>query len=298
VTSPVVEIRGLGKSFRRGVALAGVDLDVAAGEIVALLGPSGAGKTTIVEICAGLRRGHSGSVRVLGTDPARGGAAWRARLGLVAQRAEDLGDLTVAEAVETVGGFFPSARSRDDVLEAMGLVGVRGVRCARLDPSRRRRLDLALGVVGHPELLLLDEPTTAFDPDARREFWSLIRDLNDDGTTILLTTHYVDEAEYLSDRVGVLAAGQLLEVGPPATIGGRGEAAVTVRWMSATGAQSAQTTEPTKLIRELSAQLGGEVPQLAVERPNLQDVYARMIERANLARTEQSAQLDQRRLVP
>jgi ABC-2 type transport system ATP-binding protein len=292
---PVIQIAGLRKTYRRTTALDGVELTVQAGEIFTLLGPSGAGKTTTLEICAGLQRADGGVIQVLDADPSRAGGSWRARVGYVAQRSEDLTDLTVLEAISCVRRYYPRARSASDLVEALGLAASVNTRCGRLTSGQRRRLDVALGVAGSPELLLLDEPTTGFDTDARREFWSLIRDLNDDGTTVLLTTHYVDEAEFLADRVGVLAAGRILAVGPAATIGGRGEAAVTVRWVGPHGAQSRQTVEPTKLITELSSEFGGEIPQLAVERPSLREVYARMIERANLARTEQIALDDARR---
>jgi ABC-2 type transport system ATP-binding protein len=296
VTGPVIEISGLRKAYGRRPALDGMDLTVRPGEIFAMLGPNGAGKTTLLEICAGICRCDAGQVRVLGADPPRGGGAWRARIGFVAEHSEDLDHLTVAEAITTIARYYPRARRPQELIDAVGLAGSRNRKCGRLSGGHRRRLDVALGIVGNPELLLLDAPTTGLDIDARREFWSLLRDINDDGTTVLLSTNYVDEAEFLADRLAVLAAGRILDVGAPSTIGGRGEAAVRVRWSGPDGQQQAQTTEPTKLINELSVRFGGEVPQLTVERPNLQDVYARMIERANLTRTENTAQLSARRV--
>ncbi len=284
---PAIEVSRLSKSYRGTPALAGIDLAVGPGEIFALLGPNGAGKTTLVEICEGYRRIDSGQVRVLGENPRRAGRGWRARVGIVSQRSDDLGELTVAEAIASVAGYYSDPRPVDELIDAVGLRAKRTSHCERLSGGQRRRLDVALGIVGRPELLFLDEPTTGFDPEARRELWSLVRELNSDGTTILLTTHYLDEAEYLAHRVGVIAAGRVLDVGTPQTIGGRDEAAARVRWMDATGPREAHTTEPTRLIGELSARFEGEIPQLVVERPSLEDVYVRMIERANVGRADE-----------
>ena len=282
VPSPVIEISGLVKTHRGRSVLRGIDLRVDAGESVAVLGPDGAGKSTAVEICAGFRRPDHGEVRVLGAQPARAGREWRARVGYVAQRSDDLADLTVNEAITTIGSYFPRARPAAELIDAAGLSAVRSVRCGRLPRVQRRRLDVALGLVGRPELVLLDEPTIGFEEEARREFWSLLRELRHDGSTIVLTTRYVDEAEYLGDRIAVLAAGQIVDVGPPATLGGRGDAGVTVRWFGPHGERARQTTEPTRFISELSAQFAGEIPGLVVERPSLRDVYSRMIEQASL----------------
>lgn len=287
VTEACIELVGVRKSYRGTVALDGVDLTIVEGEIFVLLGPNGAGKTTALEICQGFRRAEAGEVRVFGEDPRRAGGELRARVGIVSQQSSDFAELTVLEAVSTVAGYFPAPRRPADVIEAVGLGGQRGSRCERLSGGQRRRLDVALGIVGRPELLYLDEPTTGFDAQARRTFWTLIEQLNSAGTTILLTTHYLDEAERLAHRVGVLAAGRLLDVGAPAVIGGRGEAAARVRWIGADGPREVRTTTPTELISTLAREYG-EVPGLVVERPSLADVYVRMIERANIARAEQS----------
>ena len=287
VTDACIELTGVRKSYRGTLALDGVDLTIFQGETFVLLGPNGAGKTTAVEICEGFRRAEAGEVRVFGEDPRRAGAELRARIGIVSQESSDFAELTVLEAVSTVAGYFPSPCQPAEVIEAVGLDAQRGTRCERLSGGQRRRLDVALGIVGRPELLYLDEPTTGYDADARRNFGTLIQQLKTAGTTILMTTHYLDEAERLADRVGVLAAGQLLDVGTPAVIGGRGEAAALVRWTGADGPREVRTTTPTELISTLARDLG-EVPGLVVERPSLEDVYVRMIERANIARAEQS----------
>jgi ABC-2 type transport system ATP-binding protein len=272
-----IRVRGLHKSYRDTAAVDGVDMVVERGEVFALLGPNGAGKTTTVEILEGYRRRDAGEVTVLGTDPAAGDSAWRARIGIVLQKVNDLTDLTVRESVHSVAAYYPAPRDPDEVITLVGLDEKRSARGIQLSGGQRRRLDVALGIVGAPELLFLDEPTTGFDPEARRQFWELITDLAHQGTTILLTTHYLDEAEQLAHRVGVINAGRIVEIGPPDSLGGRATAAATVRWMGAHGVRSVQTDRPTQLITELAGRFGGEVPELVVERPSLEDVYLRMI---------------------
>jgi ABC-2 type transport system ATP-binding protein len=273
-----ISVRGLRKSYGDTVAVAGVDLEVHRGEVFALLGPNGAGKTTTVEILEGYRQRDAGEVRVLGTDPARPDADWRARVGIVLQGTGEFDELTVAEVVHHFAGFYPAADDPDAVIERVGLTGKSRARTHTLSGGQKRRLDVALGIIGRPELLFLDEPTTGFDPEARREFWELIRDLAAAGTTIVLTTHYLDEAESLADRVGVIAGGRLVEVAPPARLGNRQEALATVTWRTPDGtAQHAQSGSPTALVAELAARYGGEVPGLTVTRPTLEDVYLRMI---------------------
>ncbi len=272
-----ISVRGLRKSYRDTAAVDGVDLSVERGEVFALLGPNGAGKTTTVEILEGYRRRDAGEVTVLGADPAASDPAWRARIGIVLQKVNDLTELTVRESVHSVAAYYPAPRDPDEVIALVGLDEKRNARGIQLSGGQRRRLDVALGIVGAPELLFLDEPTTGFDPEARRQFWGLIEDLADQGTTILLTTHYLDEAEQLAHRVGVINVGRIVEIGPPDSLGGRATAAATVRWMTATGVRSVQTDRPTQLVMELAAQFGGEVPELVVERPSLEDVYLRMI---------------------
>ena len=273
-----IVVRGLRKSYGDLEAVAGVDLDVDRGEVFALLGPNGAGKTTTVEILEGYRDRSAGEVTVLGHDPARPDPRWRTRIGIVLQSTSDNADLSVDEVVHHFHAYYPAPRDPDAVIAAVGLTDKCSTRVRALSGGQRRRLDVALGILGDPELLFLDEPTTGFDPEARRQFWELIESLKADGTTILLTTHYLEEAERLADRVGVIAAGRLIEVGPPATLGGRAVAATTVTWVEDGQPHSMRTDEPTRTIRELSARfVDGEVPELAVVRPSLEDVYLRMI---------------------
>jgi ABC-2 type transport system ATP-binding protein len=272
-----ISIRGLGKRYGDFAAVDGLDLDIRRGEIFALLGPNGAGKTTTVEICEGYRSRDAGEVRVLGEDPARAKRAWKAQLGIVLQSGSGESQLTVREMLTAQASYYADPRNPDEVLDLVGLTEKAGVRGKTLSGGQRRRLDVALGIVGRPTLLFLDEPTTGFDPEARRQFWSLIRSLRELGTTMLLTTHYLDEAEALADRVGVIARGRLIEVAVPAVLGGRETAAAVVRWTENGTRQSAQTQTPTAFVRDLAARFPGEVPDLAVARPSLEDVYLRMI---------------------
>ena len=275
-----IEVAGLRKTYGSLAAVDDVDLSVARGECVALLGPNGAGKTTTTEILEGYRHADAGTVRVLGEDPARAGRAWRARLGIVLQSNRDLGDLTVREIVTHFARYFPAPRDPEDVITVTGLAEKADARAGRLSGGQRRRLDVALGIVGDPELLFLDEPTTGFDPAARREFWGLIETLKHNGTTILLTTHYLEEAERLADRVAVIAAGRIIAEGTPATLGGRDGARATVRWVENGAERSEETDAPTAFVAALAARLAGpdgEVPGLEVGRPDLEDVYLELI---------------------
>lgn len=276
----VIEVKGLVKSYGDFTAVAGIDLAIEPGEIFALLGPNGAGKTTTVEILAGFRDRNGGSVSVLGFDPATkgdAGRAWRNRIGIVLQSASDAGSFKVREIVKHFSTFYANPRDVDQVIESVGLTEKANSLVLDLSGGQRRRLDVALGIIGTPELLFLDEPTTGFDPEARRAFWSLIRDLKAGGTTILLTTHYLDEAEALADRVAVINAGKIIEVSTPALLGGRSTAKAKVQWMSSTGLQSQETDNPTALVAKLAAEYGGEVPELTVTRPSLEDIYLKMI---------------------
>ncbi|PRY46451.1 ABC transporter ATP-binding protein [Umezawaea tangerina] len=270
-----IRVRGLRKAYGGVAAVDGVDLDIAVGEVFALLGPNGAGKSTTVEILEGHRKRDAGEVEVLGGDPGRASAAWRGRIGIVLQSATDAAELTVREAVRHFAGYYPDPRDPDEVIELVGLTGKAGARAGRLSGGQRRRLDVALGIIGRPELVFLDEPTTGFDPEARRQFWSLIRLLAGEGTTILLTTHYLDEAEALADRVAVIAGGRIVAEGSPKTLGGRATAEATVRWVGADGPQVRRTADPQNLIVELSRH--EELAELTVARPTLEDVYLDLI---------------------
>ncbi|WP_433295939.1 ABC transporter ATP-binding protein [Actinoplanes sp. CA-030573] len=271
-----IEVRGLRKSYRGHEAVRGIDLSVTRGEVFALLGPNGAGKTTTVEILEGHRRRDHGEVRVLGGDPGTAGRGWRARIGVVLQDADDGADLTVREMVRHVAGFYPEPRPADEVIELVGLTEKAGSRIRQLSGGQRRRVDVALGIVGRPELLFLDEPTTGFDPAARRRFWDLIRGLAAEGTTILLTTHYLEEAEALADRLAVLAGGLVVAEGTPATLGGRAGRGAKVGWREVGVARSEQVADPTELITRLVKD-GADLTTLTVTRPTLEDVYLNLI---------------------
>jgi ABC-2 type transport system ATP-binding protein len=272
-----ISVRGLVKRYGDRNAVDGLDLDIRRGEIFALLGPNGAGKTTTVEVLEGYRQRDGGEVQVLGVDPASGGRRWKADLGIVLQSGAGDSQLTCLELLRAQAAYYPDPRDPAEVLDLVGLAEKSGARGRTLSGGQRRRLDVALGIVGRPRLLFLDEPTTGFDPEARRQFWALIRSLRDLGTTMLLTTHYLDEAEELADRVGVIARGELVEVAVPAELGGRGQAPAVVHWTEDGVRRSAETATPTAFVAELAARFPGEVPDLAVARPTLEDVYLRMI---------------------
>ncbi len=289
--STAISIRGLRKSYPtrlggvRGVkrAVDGLDLEIETGEIFAMLGPNGAGKTTTVEILEGFRsrdKGPAGGeVDVLGTDPAHADRAWRNRIGIVLQSTTGLDLLTPREAVASAASAYSNPRPVAEVLAAVGLDEKADQRIAGLSGGQRRRVDVALGIIGRPEVLFLDEPTTGFDPQARREFWDLIRSLAGEGTTILLTTHYLDEAEALAQRVGVIAAGRLLALDTPANLGGRDSEEATVAWADERGARhTIRTATPTAEVARLAATFpGAEVPALTVTRPSLEDTYLALI---------------------
>ncbi len=271
-----ISVRRLRKSYGPTVAVDDIDLDISRGEVFALLGPNGAGKTTTVEILEGYRHRDGGAVSVLGEDPAGAGRSWRARIGIVLQLSAEP-ELTVAEMVSQFAGYYPRPRDTAEVIELTGLTGLERRRGHQLSGGQRRRLDVALGIVGRPELLFLDEPTTGFDPEARRQFWELIRNLAAGGTSILLTTHYLPEAEALADRVAVLAGGRVVALGAPADLGGRQLQEALVSWQAPDGWRTVQTAKPTEIVTGLAAQFGGEVPGLAVVRPSLEDVYLDLI---------------------
>jgi ABC-2 type transport system ATP-binding protein len=271
-----VIVRGLTKRYGGRTVLAGLDLEVRRGECFALLGPNGAGKTTTIEILEGVRPRDGGDVDVLGEDPAVGGRAWRDRIGVVAQGEGAGPALSVRETLDHFAGYHGASRPTGELLAAVGLEGSAGVRVERLSGGQRRRLAVALGVQGRPELLFLDEPTTGMDPVARRRFWELIRELRADGTTILLTTHYLDEAAELADRVGVIAEGRLADVAPPDELGAALRRESTVSWLEAGVRRRVSTESPSTVLRDLLA-AHTEVPGLTVTRPGLEEVYLRLV---------------------
>ncbi|HEY5184904.1 MAG TPA: ABC transporter ATP-binding protein [Actinomycetes bacterium] len=276
MAEPAILVSALHKAYGDTYAVDGVDLAIDPGECFALLGPNGAGKTTTVEILEGYRHADAGTVSVLGEDPSRPTPGWRARIGIVLQSAADLADLRVDEVVRHFSTYYPNPRDFDQVISAVGLTEKRRSKVTDLSGGQRRRLDVALGIIGRPELLFLDEPTTGFDPEARREFWDLIASLRVDGATILLTTHYLEEAEHLADRVAVIVDGRIAALGDPATLGGRRTAEALVSWRDGEP-REARTSAPTRFVQELAAQFGGEIPELAVRRPTLEDVYLKLV---------------------
>jgi ABC-2 type transport system ATP-binding protein len=276
----LIEVKGLKKSYGDVHAVRGVDLEIPQGEIFSLLGPNGAGKTTTVEILEGFRTRDAGSVSVLGFDPqtrGRESRIWRNRIGIILQNSSDADDLTVSETINHFSGYYSNPRNVDEVIYSVGLMEKESALIRNLSGGQRRRLDVALGIIGSPELLFLDEPTTGFDPEARRAFWALIQQLRSNGTSILLTTHYLDEAEALADRVAVINKGVIVEVSTPADLGGRATSQATVQWRDGAETKSEKTDSPTSVVSALSARFNGEVPELVVTRPSLEDIYLEMI---------------------
>jgi ABC-2 type transport system ATP-binding protein len=273
--STVVRVRGLAKSYGGQQALRGIDFDINAGEVFGLLGPNGAGKTTTIEILEGYRKRDAGEVEVLGEDPAGAGSKLRERLGVVLQSSSLYPNLTVSESVRLFAGYYQRARDADEVIELVGLTDKAGARVRTLSGGQKRRLDLGLALVGDPELLFLDEPTTGFDPGARRTAWETIRNLRTLGTTVLLTTHYLDEAENLADRVAVLRAGEIVREGSPAELTS-GPSETEIRYRRAGEDVVELTSSPTQRLHELTAEAlarGEELEALEVRRPTLEDVY-------------------------
>ncbi|TAM69497.1 MAG: ABC transporter ATP-binding protein [Microbacteriaceae bacterium] len=273
----VVRVRDLRKSYGILAALDGVSFDIQRGETLALLGPNGAGKSTTIEILEGYRDRSGGEATVLGVDPQHGTLAWKAQLGIVLQSTGEPGDVTVREQLAHFAGFYPNPRNVDEVIESVGLTDKAKTRIRALSGGQRRRVDVALGIVGHPQLLFLDEPTTGFDPEARHEFWGLIRRLKSEGTTILLTTHYLDEAAQLSDRAAVIAGGRLIEIGPIDEIGGADARVPVVRWREASALREERTTQPATFVAQLVARLAGEPESLEVIRPSLEAIYLQLL---------------------
>jgi ABC-2 type transport system ATP-binding protein len=291
----VIEVQGLEKRYGARQALAGVDLAVRAGEIVAVLGPNGAGKSTLLEVLEGHRKRDAGRVRVLGEDPARGRSEWRARLGIVLQEQGVIEELTAREALVLYGGYYPRRRDPDELLALVGLTDRARDRVDRLSGGAQRRLDLALGLVGAPELLFLDEPTTGFDPDARRRSWSVIESVRAAGTTVVLTTHYLEEAATLADRLVVLDAGRIVAEGTAAELSARRTASLVrfrvpadgplprlsrLERSGPDGVVEITSADPARDLAQVCAWAldhGLDLGDLTVSRPSLEDVYLDLI---------------------
>lgn len=273
-----VEVRGLIRQYGGKPAVHDLDLDVAAGECVAILGPNGAGKSTTIEILEGYRHRDGGSVNVLGVDPAQPNRAWRNRIGIVAQSSDDLRDATVREAIHHFSRFYNQTRGVEETIDLVGLTEKASSRVSTLSGGQRRRLDVGLGVVGRPELLFLDEPTTGFDPEARQQFWQLIEQLKSEGVTVLLTTHYLEEADTLADRVVVIARGVKVADTTPRELGRRNEATVSVHWLENGTACEERTSTPTAFVAGLADRIGGEIPGLEIRRTTLEQAYLELLE--------------------
>jgi ABC-2 type transport system ATP-binding protein len=270
-----IEVRGLRKRYGSREVLHGIDFDVAAGEVFALLGPNGAGKTTTVEILEAYRRRDGGEVLVLGEDPQRVGARFRARIGIVLQSSAVYENLTVRETLGLFAGYFPRPRDLDEVIELVELIEKRDARVRTLSGGQRRRLDLALALVGDPELVFLDEPTTGFDPAARRRAWDTIRGLRDLGKTVFLTTHYMEEAAQLADRIAFLRDGRIASIGSPRELLAA-TSTVEIRYLRDGEEIVIDTDEPTRALHELTASAlaeGVELEGLEVRRRTLEDLY-------------------------
>jgi ABC-2 type transport system ATP-binding protein len=274
MTDAVVRVEDLRKTYRGGFeALRGISFEIRPGETFALLGPNGAGKSTAIEILEGYRDRSGGTVEVLGTDPHHGGLEWKSRLGIVLQNTGEAPVATVREMLAHFAGFYPHPRGVDEVIEAVGLTAKAKTSVRKLSGGQRRRVDVALGIIGSPELLFLDEPTTGFDPEARRRFWDLIRGLQEGGTTIILTTHYLDEAAALSSRAAIVVGGQLAALGPIDQIGGADARVPIVRWQEGGTLREERTDSPGEFVARLVAAGETEPDHLEVVRPSLEDIY-------------------------
>ncbi len=286
-----IEVRGLRKIYGDVEAVRGIDLSVSSGEVFALLGPNGAGKTTTVEILEGFRKRTAGEARVLGFDPAKRDPELRRQVGIVLQSTGVDPYLTVAETIELYRPYYPHPRPLDEVIEVVGLEEKRDTRVDKLSGGQQRRLDVAIALAGDPSLLFLDEPTTGFDPNARRNAWEVVKNLQSLGKTIFLTTHYMDEAQYLANRVAVIARGEIVAEGPPSVLGGRATAATMIRfrvpedaaglpdWGQSAGSDGTleiRTEDPTRLLHDITGwalDRGVRLEGLEAHRPSLEDVY-------------------------
>ena len=279
-SATAVAVTDLHKSYGSFEALRGVSFEIPAGEVFGLLGPNGAGKTTTVEILEGYRRRDGGDVTVLGVDPERAGTDWRERVGIVLQSSAMYNNLTVAEHLALFAGYYRRPRDVAEVIEVVGLGEKRDSRVRTLSGGQKRRLDLGLALIGDPQLLFLDEPTTGFDPVARRAAWDMIRSLRELGKTVLLTTHYLDEAEQLSDRVAVLREGRIVALGRPSELVSAA-ATTEIRYRRNGHEVVVRTEEPTRVLHELTSQAmasGHELDGLEVRRPTLEEIYLSLTE--------------------
>ena len=270
-----VSVSGLRKTYGDYEALRGIEFTIERGEVFGLLGPNGAGKTTTIEILEGYRARDSGTVEVLGEDPERSGTSWRERVGVMLQSSSLYPNLTVKESLATFAGYYATPRDPSEVIEIVELTEKANARVRTLSGGQQRRLDLGLALIGDPELIFLDEPTTGFDPAARRTAWQTIANLRELGKTILLTTHYLDEAEHLADRVAVLRNGEIIREGTPADLRG-GDVETEIRYSRDGNELTERTREPTRRLNELTAEAlarGEELEGLEVRRPTLEDVY-------------------------
>ena len=276
-SAPAIEVRGLRKRYGEHEAVGGIDFTVGRGEVFGLLGPNGAGKTTTVEILEGYRERSAGEVSVLGRDPARRELELRRRVGIVLQSSGMYRHITVREALDHWAHLYPSPRDVDEVIDVAGLRESEGVRTRQLSGGQLRRLDLALALVGDPELIFLDEPTTGFDPAARRAAWGTVRSLQGLGKTVLLTTHYLEEAQALADRVAIIKGGRILAEGAPGELGAGDSSRYRVAWRNGRGLiEQRETDDPTTLLHELTEAAlarGERLRDLSVSRPSLEDIY-------------------------
>jgi len=302
MADPVISVQDLHKSYDHFEAVRGIDLEVSAGEIFAFLGPNGAGKTTTVEILEGYRSRSAGEVSVLGIDPEHADRAWRQRVGFVLQESRLVPELTPRETVEQYAGYYESPRDVDETVELVGLGEKADVRTSKLSGGQQRRLDVALALIGDPELLFLDEPTTGFDPSARRQAWEVIGGLRDLGKTVFLTTHYMDEAQALADRVGIISGGRIVAIGMPEELGGEDGRRTEISFRLPAGigvtelpdalgvdarfdagAVSLDADDPVAVLRELTnwaTDRGVEISGLEVRQPSLEDVYLKLTDGA------------------
>ncbi len=292
LSEPVISIKGLRMSYGSTEAVRGIDLEVERGEVFAFLGPNGAGKTTTVEILEGYRRRTGGEVTVLGEDPARAGRDWRERIGIVLQSGRLDPYLTVRESLDLYAGYFRNPRPTEEVIALIGLEGKADERASRLSGGQQRRLDVGMALVGDPELLFLDEPTTGFDPSARRQAWDVIAGLRDLGKTVFLTTHYMDEAQRLADRVTIIAAGQIVARGTPEDLGERDSGETTIRYRADGREVTLQTATPVQTLNELTGEAlakGEELEGLEVTRPSLEDIYLELTAAAEASAAPEEA---------